>query len=242
MESNASFPVYSKRNVHAASIAQEFWRSVYRSLALLCGGAGILDDIEEEERLLHATEIAFLSIDGRTTKQIHDDHMLSLPIVHVGGELALGEPQYQENLEQVNAEIDCVADGDCVLIGDVKCCVSGIAIVNDVVVGRLPRKTYTKVMTLGPQVIAELQMCLIADLGYLEDTQLHRTVVESRARKIMRDNSFRNNIIATHLDHIVNAYFECRAGKAIAGGSRHRVHNWVLRLLGFRPKSRTTNA
>lgn len=89
------------------------------------------------------------------------------------------------------------------------------------------------VNTVNPRIVNEVRIALIAKLGFITDSSPNRLIVDKEARKIMKDNHFRAVVIAAHIAHINNAFFECRVEEEKAGGARRKCSNWLLRLLGF---------
>lgn len=96
------------------------------------------------------------------------------------------------------------------------------------------------VNTVNARIINEVRIALIAKLGFLPDTTTNRLIVDKEARKIMKDNNFRAVVIASHIAHIDNAFFECRVEEEKAGGARRKCSNWLLRFLGFATKNTTS--
>lgn len=93
---------------------------------------------------------------------------------------------------------------------------------------------------IRPRIINEVRVALVAKLGFLPDTTTNRLVVDKEARKIMKDVHFRDNVIAAQIEHVNNAFFECRVETEKAGGARRKCSNWLLRLLGFATKNTTS--
>lgn len=88
-------------------------------------------------------------------------------------------------------------------------------------------------LKVSTRVVIDVRAAVVAKLGYLQNTPSNVTVVDKVARKIMRDNNFRNEVVAIHLQHILNAYFNCQAVHDRSGGAHQRMPKWLLRTLGY---------
>lgn len=86
---------------------------------------------------------------------------------------------------------------------------------------------------ISARIVNEVRIALIAKVGFMGDTTANRLLVDKEARRLMKANNFREVVVASHLPHIVNAYFNCRVEEEKAGGARRKCSNWLLRLLGF---------
>jgi hypothetical protein len=88
-------------------------------------------------------------------------------------------------------------------------------------------------MKVSARVIADVRVAVVCKQGNLVDNTLNRAVVDKCARKIMKDNNFRNDVIDVHIMHIVEQYFSATVHHEISGRSRRRVPRWLLKLMGF---------
>jgi len=91
-----------------------------------------------------------------------------------------------------------------------------------------------KKLVISAGLVSKVVCAVTAQLGELPHTQANRSVVDKSARKIMRDASFRNEVIRAHIEHIIDAFFACREHQEKAGRARRRVPRWLLKAMGFR--------
>lgn len=94
------------------------------------------------------------------------------------------------------------------------------------------KQTMARELQLSTRVIIDVRAALICKLGYLRNTPMNAAIADKTARKIMKDNNFRTQVIALHLSHVVDAYFNCRAVQDFAGGAHQRMPKWLLRVMG----------
>lgn len=94
------------------------------------------------------------------------------------------------------------------------------------------KQTMARELKLSVRVIIDVRAAMVAQLGYLKNTPMNAAVADKTARKIMKDNNFRTQVIALHLTHVVNAYFNCNAVQDFSGGAHQRMPKWLLRAMG----------
>lgn len=114
----------------------------------------------------------------------------------------------------------------------------------------LPRKLKTGLkphngdlcqLRVSSRVVSEVRVAVIARLGQMQDTQLNRDLVHKTARKIMKEAGFRDKVAVPHAPCVVDAYFNCTAYESKSTGSCRRCPKWLLKALGFKYTSQSSD-
>ncbi len=81
-------------------------------------------------------------------------------------------------------------------------------------------------------VVNEVITAIVAKKGYISDNEANRLDIDRYARKIMRDNNFRDKVIDVHITAIVEEYFNARTHFDVSRKPK-RISRWLLKWLGF---------
>jgi len=95
----------------------------------------------------------------------------------------------------------------------------------------------SKRLEVSSRLVGFVNMAVVARVGNLEDTRANRLLVKSVALKIMREASFRNDVINLHIEYVIQSFFDTRSHHHRAGGAARRCPKWLLKAMGFKSVS-----